>query len=94
MRKVIFLLIIILSLPNTLWAADPIIGTWRLNIEKSKLQTTPKEQTDAARDSYRRRDRADCIKMDRDSGVTHDGKRDPETDPHGRTVKTTSCRTG
>ena len=37
MRKVIFLLIVILSLPTTLWAADPIIGTWELNIAESKL---------------------------------------------------------
>ena len=37
MRKVIFLLIIILSLPSTVWAADPIVGTWKLNITKSKL---------------------------------------------------------
>ena len=35
MRKIIFLLIIILSLPTTLWAADPIIGTWKINKEKS-----------------------------------------------------------
>ena len=31
MRKVIFLLIIILFLASSLWAADPIIGTWKLN---------------------------------------------------------------
>jgi hypothetical protein len=37
MRKVIFLLIINLSLPTILWAADPIIGTWNLNIAKSNL---------------------------------------------------------
>jgi hypothetical protein len=24
-------------LPNTIWAADPIIGTWKLDLEKSKL---------------------------------------------------------
>ena len=36
MRKVIFLLIVILFFPTTLWAADPIIGTWKLNVEKSK----------------------------------------------------------
>ncbi len=39
MRKVIFLLIIILSVPGVLWAADPIIGTWKLkstNIENLK----------------------------------------------------------
>jgi len=37
MRKVIFLLIVILSAPSVLWAADPIIGTWKLNLEKSKI---------------------------------------------------------
>ena len=35
MRKIMFLLVIFLALPNTLWAADPIIGTWKTNIEKS-----------------------------------------------------------
>lgn len=35
MRKVIFFLIIILSLPTVLWATDPIIGTWKYNKEKS-----------------------------------------------------------
>jgi hypothetical protein len=35
MRKVIFLLIIILSFPTILWASDPIIGTWIYNKEKS-----------------------------------------------------------
>jgi hypothetical protein len=37
MRKVIFLLITILSFPTILWAADPIIGTWKLNVEKSTV---------------------------------------------------------
>ena len=35
MRKVI-LFLVILSFPTILWAADPIIGTWKLNVEKSK----------------------------------------------------------
>lgn len=34
MRKIIFLLVILLTLPDTLRAADPIIGTWKTNIEK------------------------------------------------------------
>ena len=54
MRKVIFFLIIImLSLPGTVWATDPIIGTWKLNIEKSKFPSTqaaPKEQTETYRE--------------------------------------------
>jgi len=34
----------------SLWAADPIIGTWKLNIAKSKFsQAAPKEQTNTAR---------------------------------------------
>ena len=36
MRKLIFLLVLFF-LPNTLWAADPIIGTWKRNLEKSTL---------------------------------------------------------
>ena len=50
MRKVIILIVTMLFLPSTLWAADPIIGTWKLNIEKSKLQTIPKEQTETYRE--------------------------------------------
>ena len=49
MRKVIFLLIITLSLPTTLWASDPIVGTWKLNAEKSifppDTEYAMKEQT-------------------------------------------------
>ena len=36
MRKA-FLLLALLGLTNSLWAADPIVGTWKLNIEKSKF---------------------------------------------------------
>ena len=53
MRKVIIFIVTMLFLPSTLWAADPIIGTWKLNLEKSKLpstQTAPKEQTETYRE--------------------------------------------
>jgi len=53
MRKVIFLLIIILSLSSPLWAADPIIGTWKLNLAESKFPATevmPKERTEVYRE--------------------------------------------
>ena len=30
------ILFTIVILPSTLWAADPIIGTWKLNVDKSK----------------------------------------------------------
>lgn len=36
MRKTL-LLFAVLSLAGSLWAADPIIGTWKMNIEKSKF---------------------------------------------------------
>jgi hypothetical protein len=36
MRKII-LILLIFSFPGTLWAADPIIGAWKTNIEKSSL---------------------------------------------------------
>ena len=37
MRKIIFLIVTMFFLPSTLWAADPIVGTWNLNIDKSNL---------------------------------------------------------
>jgi hypothetical protein len=40
MRKIIFILFIF-TFPGTLWAADPIIGTWKTNLEKS---TFPADQ--------------------------------------------------
>ena len=40
MRKVILILILV-SFPGTLWAADPLIGTWKTNLEKSSF---PAEQ--------------------------------------------------
>jgi hypothetical protein len=54
MRKAM-LLLGIFGLAGSLWAADPIIGTWKLNIAKSKFSsakhsmlkmTAPKEQTE------------------------------------------------
>jgi len=53
MRKV-FLLLAALGLTGTLWAADPIIGTWKLNVAKSKFpspQLAPKEQTEVYRET-------------------------------------------
>ncbi len=47
MRKAL-LLLAVLGLAGSLWAADPIVGTWKLNIAKSKFLATdsvPKEQT-------------------------------------------------
>ena len=52
MRKA-FLLLAVLGLTSLLWAADPIIGTWKLNLEKSKLpsnDTPPKEMTETYRE--------------------------------------------
>ena len=52
MRKFI-LLLAVFGLAGSLWAADPIIGTWKLNIEKSKFppnDTPPKEQTETYRE--------------------------------------------
>lgn len=56
MRKA-FLLLAVLGLTSSLWAADPIIGTWKFNLEKSKipegrgiLSSPPKEMTDIYRE--------------------------------------------
>ena len=58
MRRTMLLLTMFL-LAGSLWAADPIIGTWKLNINKSKFLsakhpmldlTAPKEQTEVYRE--------------------------------------------
>jgi hypothetical protein len=36
MRKIVFFLLLF-SFAETLWAADPLIGTWKTNIEKSSF---------------------------------------------------------
>ncbi len=43
MRKIIFLLFVLFALPNTLWAADPIIGTWKTNLKKSSFPADQKK---------------------------------------------------
>ena len=49
MRKAL-LLFAVLGLTGSLWAADPIIGTWKLNLAKSTFAPNapppPKEQTE------------------------------------------------
>ena len=53
MRKAL-LLFAVLSFAGSLWAADPLIGTWKLNIEKSKFPPNhpaiPKEQIQTYRE--------------------------------------------
>jgi hypothetical protein len=41
MRKAM-LLLAVFGLAGSLWAADPIIGTWKLNIAKSKFMLSPR----------------------------------------------------
>jgi hypothetical protein len=52
MRKTMFF-IAMFALAGSLWATDPIIGTWKLNIAKSTFASNapppPKEQTEAYR---------------------------------------------
>ena len=53
MKKVMVVLAV-LSLTSSLWAADPLIGTWILNIDRSKFPpnfpSIPKEQTETYRE--------------------------------------------
>ena len=44
MRKAMFL-IAVFGLVGTLWAADPFVGTWKLNVAKSNANPNPKSQT-------------------------------------------------
>ena len=54
-RAVLFL--VVFAMVGSLWAADPIIGTWKLNVEESKfspilkdIQPPPKERTEVYRE--------------------------------------------
>jgi hypothetical protein len=52
MRKAM-LFFAVVGLASSLWGADPIIGTWKLNVAKSKMpeaKDTPKEVTDVYRE--------------------------------------------
>lgn len=42
MRKFLFLFIITIFLPGTSLASDPIVGTWKLNLEKSDKELSPR----------------------------------------------------
>lgn len=51
--KKMLLLLVVFALAGSLWAADPIIGTWKMNPAKSKFpspQLTQKEQTEVYRE--------------------------------------------
>jgi hypothetical protein len=52
MRKAT-LFLTVFALAGSLWAADPLIGTWKLNVAKSKARpgvSLPKEQTDVCQE--------------------------------------------
>jgi|WetSurMetagenome_2_1015567.scaffolds.fasta_scaffold100404_2 hypothetical protein len=44
MRK-IMLFLAVFGLVASLWAADPFVGTWKMNVAKSNANPTPKSQT-------------------------------------------------
>ena len=75
MRKAI-LLLTVFALSGTLWAADPIIGTWKLNVDKSNFSpileamrnlSPPKEQVSICGENDR--NQIECT----DTGVRVDG---------------------
>ena len=49
MRKAM-LLLAVFGLAGPLWAADPIIGAWKLNVVKSNAQALVKERTEVYRE--------------------------------------------
>jgi hypothetical protein len=73
MRKAIVLMSI-LGLTGSLWAADPIIGTWKLNVIKSKAQAYVKERTEMYREIE-----GDQIEF-ADSEIRPDGCLQPQAD--------------
>ncbi len=51
--RTIMITLLVFSFPGTLWAADPIIGTWKTNLEKSSFpddQQGIKEDTNTYRE--------------------------------------------
>ena len=52
MRKAL-LLLAVLGLTSSLWAADPIIGTWKLNVEKSTFNQYRQEPSEEIIEVYR-----------------------------------------
>ena len=49
----IILLLVVISLTGSLWAMDPIIGTWKMNVEKSKLASTRQGSSGESTEVYR-----------------------------------------
>ena len=47
MRKAM-LLLAVFGLIGTLWAADPFVGTWKLNVAKSKINPGPPPKSEIA----------------------------------------------
>ena len=75
MRKIALLLAVI-GLASPVWGADPIIGTWKLNVSKSKFpqrEMAPKEVTDVYREAG-----TDQIEFIR-KGTQSDGSPDSST---------------
>ena len=68
MRKAV-LLLAILGLTSSLWAADPIIGTWKLNVEESSLTSTRQGSSGESTEVYREID-GDQIELERSPSGT------------------------
>ena len=49
----IILLLVVISLTGSLWAMDPIIGTWKMNVEKSTPAQARKESSEEIMEVYR-----------------------------------------
>lgn len=65
----IFILLVVIPLTGSLWAADPIIGTWKLNAEKSRLLPNRQESSKESIEIYQEIE-GDQIKLTRSSSGT------------------------
>ena len=68
MRKAL-LLLAVLGFTSSLWAADPIIGTWKLNVEKSRLLPNRQKSSKESIEIYQEIE-GDQIKLTRSSSGT------------------------
>jgi hypothetical protein len=51
MKRILLFLLIAIGPAGLSWAADPIIGTWKLDVKKSRIAQMPRELTDVYRET-------------------------------------------
>ena len=51
MKRIVLFIILSAGLSGLSWAADPIVGSWKLDVKKSRIAEMPRELTDTYRET-------------------------------------------